>query len=101
MNMYMPDKIVERIIIWKEIKDAEIIARQAHADVLTTNCQFDIINSILKQRNQEYEQICSVASLYARNDAINDLNAAKKKCKIAQIVHSEANIALQIAQTNI
>ena len=97
----MPDEIVNRIIMWKEIDDAKIIARQAYADVLTTNYELNEAESIQKQRNKEYEQIYSVASLYARNDAINNLNNAKKKCKIAQIVYSEANIALQTAEANI
>ena len=94
---YLPDEIIERIILWKEINDA----KQTIANMLAIRRQYDDADDMQKQRTAEYEQTYSLASMYARNDSINEWNLAKKLCKVAETISTEATLALHIAQAKL
>jgi len=95
---YLPDDVIERILIWKEIKEAQIIARDSLAIVLEIKREYESSINTLSERTIEHQQRYSVKSLYAYHDAINVFDAVKKQLKQAHKTCREAVVMLQTAR---
>ena len=95
---YLPDDVVERILIWKEIKEAQIIARGSLAIALEIKREYESSISTLSERSIEHHQTYSVKSMYAYNDAINAFDAVKKQLRQALKTSREAVVMLQTAR---
>ena len=97
----MPNDIVERILMWKEIKDAQIIARETLANVFETRRQYDVAYIIMSERAAEFSQTYSVEAKYALNYAINAVDDLAKLREQAHEICRKATIMLQIVRQNI
>ena len=95
---YMPNDIVERR---KEIKDAQIIARETLANVIETRRQYDVAYIIMCDCETEFNQTYSVETKNALKYAINAVDNLANLRKQAHEICRKATIMLQIARQNI
>ena len=71
MNNYLPDDIIERIILWKEVKDAQLNTIKAESSFLSIKYVHDRAYENMLEKHNNYQNSSTEYNKYRFNIALD------------------------------